>query len=520
MENQNKNVPTVQPEQATQTRRDAMKSLTSALSGATLLRASGATLLGASGAALLGINSSAEANNAEPIVKTREFSATGAKLTGRLVTPTSATYENDRLGWDKYFSTYPSVICYVQNTDDVANALAWSRETGTAMRVRAGGHCLEGWNSVTGGITIDVSSLKSIKLDKENMTATVGTGVNQGELWAALAGTGLGFPTGEADTVGLGGVLLGGGIGVLAASYGVACDSLLAVEMVIASGKTGASVIQADLNQNSDLLWACRGGGGGNFGITTSYTVQLHPITPKVVVWGITWPFAAFQDAFEAWQSWAPTADTRLGSTFNVIPPQTASQEVQVDGIFVGTEAELGDLLSPLTKIPGAQVKKAFRTFAENFVITNADPDPATNWLFRSSWTYKKLPKEALDIVVDFMKRTPNKDCAWWSLSWGGKVRTPPKGGSAFFHRDPLFYSEPGVGWTDPSQTSACIAWSRAFGTAMRAYTQGSYVNVPDRAITDWGNSYYGTNFDRLKTIKSKYDPNEVFKFEQSIPLA
>ena len=520
MANRNKNVPTVQPEQATQTRRDAIKSLTSAVSGATLLRASGATLLGASGAALLGINSSAEANDAGLIVKKREFNGTGAKLNGRLVTPTSATYENDRQGWDKYFSTYPSVICYAQNTDDVANALAWSRETGTAMRVRSGGHCLEGWNSVTGGITIDVSSLKSIKIDKENMTATIGTGVNQGELWAALAGTGFGFPSGEADTVGLGGVLLGGGIGVLAASYGVACDNLLAVEMIIASGKTGASVIHADLSQNSDLLWACRGGGGGNFGIATSYTVQLHPITPKVVVWGITWPFAAFRDVFEAWQSWAPTADTRFGSTFNIIPPQTASQEVQVEGIFVGTEAELGDLLSPLTKIPGAQVKKAFRTFAENFVITNADPAPAPNWIFRASWAYKKLPKEALDIVVDFMKRTPNKDCVWWSLSWGGKVRTPPKGGSAFFHRDALFYSEPGVGWTDPSQTSACFAWSGEFNAAMRPYCQGSYVNVPDRAITDWGHAYYGTNFERLKIIKSKYDPTEVFKFEQSIPLA
>ena len=278
--------------------------------------------------------------------------------------PSSKLYEAARLGWDKLFSTYPAVIVYVQNTEDVKNAVTWALENGIAMRIRSGGHCLEGWNSVDGGIVIDVSELKSITVDKEKKIATVGTGVTQGELWDALEGTGLGFPTGDEASVGLGGVILGGGIGILSPKWGVACDNLLAVDMVTVQ-ETGVSLVKADANQNSDSLWACRGGGGGNFGIATSYTVQLHPIPSIVTIWQINWPFEALHNSFEAWQSWAPTADERLGSTFNVSPPRettVASKgyhrrhaqragELEVNGIFLGTEKELGDLLTPLTKI-------------------------------------------------------------------------------------------------------------------------------------------------------------------------
>jgi FAD/FMN-containing dehydrogenase len=195
---------------------------------------------------------------------------------------------------------------------------------------------------VDGGIVIGVSPLKSIHVDLQAQTATVGTGRNQGELVNALAKTPFAFPTGDEATVGLGGVILGGGIGVLSRHMGVACDNLKAVTMVVPSGSKGAQIIRADENVNSDLLWACRGGGGGNFGIATSYTVQIHEIPHTVGIWQINWPFAALAKAFDAWQHWAPSADTRLGSTFNVGTPAVG---LEVDGVFLGPESEVRRLV-------------------------------------------------------------------------------------------------------------------------------------------------------------------------------
>jgi FAD/FMN-containing dehydrogenase len=194
----------------------------------------------------------------------------GAGLTGRLVYPTDPAYDAARQGWDALFSSYPSVVNFVQSSDDVVSALAWARTHDTTLRVRSGRHSLEGWSSIDGGIVIDVSDLESIDVDREAKVARVGTGVTQGELVAALTGTGLGFPTGDEASVGLGGVILGGGIGVLSRQMGVACDNLLGVDVVVPKGRRGARLVRANEQTNADLLWACRGGGGGNFGIAAS----------------------------------------------------------------------------------------------------------------------------------------------------------------------------------------------------------------------------------------------------------
>jgi FAD/FMN-containing dehydrogenase len=487
-------------------RREALKALAATAGGATLLGAGGSTLLGAVGAA-----------DAVAGAKVRAAAAGGVELSGRLVRPSDATYEAARAGWDALFSSYPAVIVFAQDTVDVVNAMTWSREHGTAVRVRSGRHSLEGWSSVDGGVVIDVSDLKSIKVDKEAQTATVGTGVNQGELVAALAGTGLGFPTGDEATVGLGGVVLGGGIGVLSRRMGVGCDNLLGVEIVVPSGQSGARVVRADTKQNSDLLWACRGGGGGNYGIATSYTVRLHPMPDPVTIWQVNWSFDALHDAFDAWQGWAPTADDRLGSTFAV---NTPANGLEVDGVFLGSESELGDLLSALADVPGAQVQTSSASWADHYQSENSGPRSFAYWKFTPSWAYRELSTGALDTVAELMERSPSEACNFWSLSWGGQVRKPPKGGTAFFHRKPLFYAEPGAGWNDPAQTSACMAWVSEFREAMLDHVDGGYVNVPDRAIADWGRAYYGTNYERLRRIKTKWDPHEVFHFEQSIPPA
>jgi FAD/FMN-containing dehydrogenase len=484
------------------TRRTALKAL-GATAGAAAALGSTAGIAQAASGALLGTPGAAGA-------------AAGTELTGRVVRPADAAYEAARQGWDALFQSYPSAVVFVQGNDDVVNGLTWARTHDTALRVRSGRHSLEGWSSVDGGVVIDVSDLKTIEIDRKAKTAKVGTGVTQGELVAALDGTGLGFPTGDEASVGLGGVVLGGGIGVLSRQMGVGCDNLLGVDLVVPSGRKGARLVHADAKTNRDLLWACRGGGGGNFGIATSYELRLHEMPDPVTIWQVNWDFDALHDAFDAWQGWAPTADDRLGSTIVVLKPANG---LEIDGVFLGSEAELGDLLAPVADVAGAQVQTSESSWTERYQNVNSGPRQNAFWKFTPSWAYKELSSAALDTVAELMTRAPADPCNFWSLSWGGKVKTPPKGGTAYFHRDPLFYAEPGAGWNDAALTEACVTWIGEFREAMDDHVEGGYVNVPDRAINDFGTSYYGTNFERLQSVKAEWDPNNVFHFEQSIPL-
>ena len=199
-------------------------------------------------------------------------------LSGEVVRLGDPTYDAARLGWNKLYQRHPEAIVYCSNTTDVVNAVSWARSTGLPFRARSGGHNLEGWSSIDGGLVIDVSRMKDIQFDEAAGTATVGTGLLQKEVVAALGEHGYTIPTGSEGGVGLGGVVLGGGFGLLTRRMGLACDRLLAADIVVADGTDSAKVIHVDQNHHADLLWACRGGGGNNFGITTAYTVRLEKL--------------------------------------------------------------------------------------------------------------------------------------------------------------------------------------------------------------------------------------------------
>src|SRR5215510_2401371 len=200
------------------------------------------------------------------------------ELTGEVVRPGDTGHEAARIGWNRLYSHYPKAIVFCNVAQDVVNAVEWARHEGIALRARSGRHGLDGWSSLDGGLVIDVSRMKSVTIDEAAGTATVGTGLTQKEAVPALGQSGFVIPTGSEGGVGLGGVILGGGFGLLTRHLGLASDSLLAAEVVVPDGARSAKVVQASEHGNSDLLWACRGGGGGNFGIATSYTLKLHKL--------------------------------------------------------------------------------------------------------------------------------------------------------------------------------------------------------------------------------------------------
>ena len=449
-----------------------------------------------------------------------------ATLTGRIVRPEDPEYAESSAGWDLLFTHYPMVIVFAQETQDVVNALTWARQNDVALRVRSGRHNLEGWSSVDNGIVIDVSELKSAKFDAATKTATVGAGLNQMEAVTELGKAGFAAPTGTEGTVGLVGATLGGGFGLLTRNFGMAADNLMAAEIVVPSGVDGATALTADGTDNTDLLWALRGAGNGNFGIVTSMTYSVHPLTQTIYV-NATWPgMADLEAVFDAWQTSAPNTDNRLTSQLEV----HSDRILLVGALGSGTEDEAKRLLEPILSVGRPTVtfqNAAWADIYAGFQVPTAE-EPA-NWKFFSQFISEPFPAEAIAVIRSMITKAPTTDCNYFTNAFGGAVKnSEPKGGSAFVHRNALFYAEPGAGWgrrggtpaaIDPL-TARCQAWIAEFSQALRPYVAGAYVNVPNVGMADWETAYWGSNVEKLRGVKGKYDPHNVFHFEQSIPPA
>lgn len=437
-----------------------------------------------------------------------------ARLTGRVVRPRDPGYEAARIGWDRLFSHYPLAIAFCRSGRDAANALAWARRQDVAFRVRSGRHHLEGWSSLDGGLVIDVSQAKGVRLDAKARTVTVGAGLTQGELVAALGRRGFAVPTGSEASVGVAGATLGGGFGFLTRAFGLTCDSLLGARLAVPAGRRGAKLVSVDLRRRPDLLWACRGGGGGNFGIATSFTLRVHPLGEVAFVTA-TWPgFADLAAVFDAWQRTVPVADRRLTSALEVAPDAIKMFAV----LASGSTGEARRILEPLLAIGAPEVSARAVSWPDLYADLNSGPRRFANWKFYSQFVARPFPRTAIEIVRRYMERAPSPPSNFFCSSFGGAVRREPRGGSAFSHRDALFYAEPGAGWNGDEPTADCQGWVAQFGRALRRYVSGAYVSVPNAGVSDWGNAYYGRNYRRLRKIKAKYDPHDVFRFEQSIP--
>ncbi|SCF46169.1 FAD-binding oxidoreductase [Micromonospora mirobrigensis] len=448
-----------------------------------------------------------------------------AKLTGRIVRPQNPGYPSASLGWDELFVHYPLVIVFAQETQDVVNALTWARQNNVALRVRSGRHSLEGWSNVDNGIVIDVSELKGAHIDPAARIARVGAGLNQLEAVTTLGEYDLAATTGTEGSVGLSGATLGGGFGFLTRYLGMACDNLVGAEIVVASGADGAEVLQVDPWKHSDLLWALRGAGNGNFGIVTSLTYKVAPLK-RVAYVQATWEgLGDLYRVFDTWQRFAPFADPRLGTQVEVHKSQILFFGVLAEG----SEAEARHLLEPLLSIGRPEVTVQIGGWGDvyaGFQIPTED-EPA-NWKFFSQFVQEPFPRRAISVIGSFLADAPSEDSNYFTQAFGtGMQRREPFGGTAFPHRDSLFYGEPGIGWGtrgEPDSGDALTAraqtWIAEFSQALRPYVDGAYVNVPNIGMAEWEKAYWGHNFARLRKIKAKYDPHNVFQYEQSVPPA
>lgn len=435
------------------------------------------------------------------------------KLTGRIIFPDDPSYDNARMDYNTRFSKYPCVIVFCQEIQDVINAVKWARENHVSIRARCGGHSYEAFSILNNGIVIDVSEMDKVHLEKRDMEVTIEAGATLMPIYKILWDNGVTIPGGTCPTVGISGLTLGGGFGMLTRKMGMLCDSLMAVQMVNARG----DVVYADKYVNSDLLWASRGGGGGNFGIVTSFIFKVHPIS-NVAVYNITWDWLDGREVIKTWQNWAPFVDKRLTSILEIFTKRDG--HISSSGEFLGYEGELRCLLKPLIAA-GNPIQIEIQTIPYIEAVLKFDgglgPHKFKN---TGAFVYYSLPDEAVNTLLCFMESSPNKDNSIQFQSLGGVVRNIPPDGTAYFHREASYIMQYITHWKAEDEKKPNIFWVEMLRRAMLKYVNGTYVNWPDIFIEDWPYAYYGTNYQELMRIKSKYDPGNIFRFEQSIHLA
>ena len=458
-----------------------------------------------------------------------------AQLTGRVIYPGDAGWDEARHGfaqWPDYEAHVPRAVVFCQDTDDVVNAVLWARDNAAPPRPRCGRHNYEGWSSlVKDGLIIDVSDMNSVRVSRDSNTARIGAGIDMLDLSEALGQVGVAFPTATGKTVGLSGLTLGGGFGVATRKWGLTCDNLVEVEMVTAAGE----VVRANATENADLFWACRGGGGGNFGIVTTFTFTVHPVG-NVAVFSVTWPWEAFEAVVAAWQAWAPDVDEGMTSFLTLLSSRTLTMQGQWTPDGDADLPRINALLAPLLAAAGPQAVSVQMLPYLNAARLFLGVDPLQpEWrvqkhsdtqIFKSSsaLAYQPFPPEAIALLKSRLEACPTLSAAPSQpsmiqlLGGGGAMSRIAPTDTAVWHRSTKFVVQYDAYWTAPEDGRKTLDWIIDFRREMEAYTVGAYVNYADDHLKDPLHQYYGDNLARLVEIKRRWDPDNVFHFPQSVP--
>ena len=438
------------------------------------------------------------------------------KLTGRIVLPGEPQYNEARQDFNTFFNRFPLVIVFAQKTQDVVNAVCWARYHDVPIRMRSGGHNYEGLSVVDAGIVIDVSEMNNVEVDHKCGTVTVQTGLKDEALYKVLGSQGLVVPGGLCPSPGVAGLTLGGGQSMLVRAYGLTIDSLLELEMVDANGH----VLHANVDHHADLFWASRGGGGGNFGICTSFRFRTYHIE-TVGFAEISWDLRDLEPVLRTWQEYTePGADERLTPTLAISSGLQSSMLMQ--GVFLGSAKELRRLLKPLLRAGSPQNVTIEELPWLEAVARIMATQPGSPQPFKSVGPFinDRLPAAGIATIRRFIDEPPTSSAFVFFHGLGGAVAKVPSQATAYFYRQAWSNMTLWATWSTPEGAAPGIHWVEEFRRAMHPFTQGVYVNTPDLSIKNWPEAYYGSNFERLTQVKAKYDPENVFNFPQSIPPA
>jgi FAD/FMN-containing dehydrogenase len=426
---------------------------------------------------------------------------------------------------ERFDSVLPDAVARPLDASDVRAAVRWAVARGVRVRARSGGHSYAGYSTLRDGVVLDLRLLKGISVDRRARTATVGAGAQLIDVYSGLAAHGVTIPAGSCPSVGIAGVALGGGMGLAGRAFGLTADQIVAVEIVTADG----ALRTVDARTDPDLLWALRGGGGGNFGVVTRFTFRTHPLPASAAYFFASFPWSSAGEALSAWLAWAPHADQRLTSIFHLSAGGGATT-AGVSGQFLGPEGAMDRLLGPLRAVRGASISTGAQPYlglqlrwagcsgrSEAACHTvGAAPGgtlPRAAFDAKSDYLTRPLPAAALRTLTAAVAARASAPGSGGLLfdSYGGAINRVAPSATAFVHRDALCAIQ-------YLSYGGSYRWLEDTWRSMRPHVSGqAYQNYIDPALPHWQHAYYGANYPRLERLRRAVDPSHFFDFPQAI---
>jgi FAD/FMN-containing dehydrogenase len=445
-----------------------------------------------------------------------------SNLKGSLLTPDSPGYDEARTIWNAMIDRRPGLIVRCADAADVARAVRFARSHDLLVAVRGGGHNIAGNAVCDGGLMIDLSPLRSIRVDQATRTARVGAGCTLGDVDRTTQGYGLATPLGVNSTTGIAGLTLGGGFGWLSRRLGLTIDNLLSAEVVTANGE----IVRASVRENPELFWAIRGG-GGNFGIVTAFEFQLHPVGPEVLSGLVIHPLASAREVLRFYRDFLPTTPEAFACWFvlRLAPPLPfLAPEWHGKPILALAMCWSGDIAE------GERVAAPLRGFGKPLAdVVGRAPfadwqtalDPLLTPGFRNYWKshdFRELSDGLIEVLLAYAGKIPdpNSEIAYAQL--GGAISQVPQEATAYGHRESQFAMNVHGRWADAEKDEACIGWARDLFKAAAPFATGAvYVNFMTQDEGERVRAAYGSNYERLVQLKRKYDPTNLFRLNQNI---
>ncbi|MFF0401712.1 FAD-binding oxidoreductase [Streptomyces sp. NPDC005248] len=469
------------------------------------------------------------------------WSALAKSLDGTLVRPGDATYPTARQLYNTRFDNLkPAAVAYVQHEADIRECLAFARRSATPVSIRSGGHSYAGWSSGNGRLVIDVSSLSRVGRD-----GTIGAGAKLADVYWGLTPHGLTIPGGSCPTVGISGLTLGGGHGVASRAYGLTCDSLTAATLVTADGKT----VTADAKHHSDLFWALRGAGNGNFGVVTELKFRTRP-APQTVMAYMSWPWSRAEAVITAWQAWGPSQPDEIWSSAHLAAgPGGGRPTVSIAAFSLGTYGDLQNAVDRLADRIGASatsVSLRRRSFQDSMLVYAGCSTITEAQCHLPGKTPGRTPqgtlqRETYAAASDFFDHSlspagvrallhraeaftrigvsPSGGGGSIALTaLGGAINRVAPDSTAFVHRRSRMLAQYIGSWRPGTAGTAQQNWLKSTHAALHPYASGAaYQNYTDPTLRDWRQAYYGTASSRLTRLKKQYDPGRLFTFPQAL---
>jgi len=446
-------------------------------------------------------------------------------FSGKILTPGDGEYDEARKIWNAMVDKRPAIIARCAGTKDVVTAVNFARDNGILLAVRGAGHHIAGNSLCDDGLVVDLSQMKSVKVDVAAKRASAEGGATLADVDAATQAHGLATPVGINSTTGIAGLTLGGGFGWLSRKYGMTVDNLESAEVVTAAGK----VLKASAQENPDLFWALRGG-SGNFGVVTRFEFRLHEVGPDLLSGLVVYPFSEAKQVLRQYREFVAKAPEEL-SVWTVLrqapplpflPAEVHGKEVVVLALlYAGDPAKGEELVQPLKSFGtpvGAHIG------VQPYVAWQQAFDPLLTPGARNYWkshNFTKIADGLIDVAIEYIGKLPSPHCEIFFGAIGCATKRPASDATAYAHRDAEYVMNVHGRWETPAEDERCIAWSRDYFQASAPFASGgAYVNFLTADEVDRVRAAYGPNYDRLAQVKKKYDPENLFRTNWNVKPA